>query len=178
MRVAYADPPYPGCAYLYPENTEVDHVALIARLNEEFPDGWALSTGAVRLQYVLSLCPPDVRVGAWVKPFAPFRPNVGVAYAWEPVVWRGGRRRTRRQTTAFDWVRACGTLKYKVGLIGAKPEAFCFWVFEMLNLQPDDDLVDLFPGTGAVGRAWEKWRCRLDLMPAGEQTRQPVLVET
>lgn len=41
---AYADPPYPGKAHLYPECTEVDHVALIAGLVEGYPDGWALST--------------------------------------------------------------------------------------------------------------------------------------
>ena len=26
MRFAYADPPYPGMAHRYPENTEVDHL--------------------------------------------------------------------------------------------------------------------------------------------------------
>lgn len=30
---------------------------------------------------------------------------------------------------------------------------------------PDDDLVDLFPGTGAVTRAWQTWR-GLFVLPA------------
>jgi hypothetical protein len=40
----------------------------------------------------------------------------------------------------------------------AKPQAVCFWAFEVLGLEPDDVLDDLFPGSGAVGRAWEAWR--------------------
>jgi hypothetical protein len=28
MRLAYADPPYPGKAHLYPENSEVDHTVM------------------------------------------------------------------------------------------------------------------------------------------------------
>lgn len=31
-------------------------------------------------------------------------------------------------------------------------------MFEGLNLQPDDDFHDIFPGSGAVGTAWEKWK--------------------
>jgi hypothetical protein len=56
VRLAYADPPYPGKAHLYPENTEVDHVELVGRLSEY--DGWALSTDETNLCYVLGLCPP------------------------------------------------------------------------------------------------------------------------
>jgi hypothetical protein len=161
VRVAYADPPYPGCAHRYPEKEEVDHAALLRRLCDEYPDGWALSTGAAQLRYVLSLCPEgvDVRVGSWVKPWAVFMPNVGVAYAWEPVIFRGGRRRTRQQDTVRDWIAAPATLQR--GVVGAKPDAFCYWLFEVLNLHPDDELVDLYPGSGAVTRAWERWRRRM-----------------
>ena len=46
LRLAYADPPYPGKAYLnrdHPDYAgEVDHAALIRRLSTY--DGWALST--------------------------------------------------------------------------------------------------------------------------------------
>src|SRR5262245_15281863 len=49
LRFAYADPPYPKLARKYYRDHpdyggEVDHHALINRLVEEFPDGWALST--------------------------------------------------------------------------------------------------------------------------------------
>lgn len=168
MRVAYADPPYPGCADRYPEQQEIDHAALIQRLGREYPDGWALSTHVPALRMLLPLCPEDVRVGAWVKPFAVFKPNVGVAYAWEPVLFRGGRRRPRTQDTVRDWVAAPITLQR--GVVGAKPDAFCYWLFEVLNLRPDDDLDDLYPGSGAVTRAWGRWRGRFPLVEnAGEE---------
>jgi hypothetical protein len=31
-------------------------------------------------------------------------------------------------------------------------------MFEGLNLTPEDEFHDLFPGSGAVGEAWEKWK--------------------
>ena len=156
MKFAYADPPYPGCAHFYPENTEVDHGQLIADMNDGFPDGWALSTSSVALQQVLPLCPDDVRVMAWVKPFASFKPNVNPAYAWEPVIVRGGRKRTREQLTVRDWVSVVITLRK--GLVGAKPPGFCQWLFDVLNVEDDDEMVDLYPGTGIVTREFDR-RC-------------------
>lgn len=38
--------------------------------------------------------------------------------------------------------------------------AFCYWLFEVLNLQPEDQFEDLFPGSGAVSVAWNKWQQR------------------
>jgi hypothetical protein len=159
MTFAYADPPYIGCAKLYPEKTEVDHPALIARMCDQYPDGWALSCSSPTLKQILNMCPDDVRVMAWVKPFAVFRPNVGVAYAWEPVLVRGGRRRTREQPTVRDWVSEVITLKR--GLTGAKPDAFCRWVLDVLNFQDGDTIDDLFPGTGTMGDAAKQGRMAL-----------------
>jgi hypothetical protein len=164
MRFAYADPPYLGCgamyAKLHPEAMIWDdpetHRALIGRLCDEYPDGWALSSGSKGLRTILPMCPADVRVGAWVKPFCAFMPQVKLAYAWEPVMFRGGRKRTRWEPTMRDWVSE--PMAMKRGFPGAKPEAFCFWVFDVLNMDPDDLLDDLFPGSGAVGRAWQEWR--------------------
>jgi hypothetical protein len=156
MIFAYADPPYPGCGHRYPEKKEVDHVELIYKLEAEYPDGWALSTSSTALHYVLGLCPANVRIGAWVKPFAVFKPGVNPAYAWEPVIWTGGRKRTRKEPTVRDWVSANITLRR--GMVGVKPDAFCIWLFQLVGLEPDDTLVDLFPGSGAVSRAWEAWK--------------------
>ena len=154
MRFAYADPPYPGMAHRYPENTEVDHAQLIAELVDGFPDGWALSTSSVALQQILALCPMDVRVMAWVKPFAVFKPNVNPAYAWEPVIVQGGRKRTRSQLTVRDWVAVNITLRK--GVVGAKPEGFCQWLFQVLNVEDGDELVDLYPGTGIVTTEFDR----------------------
>ena len=156
MKFAYADPPYPGCAHLFPEQREVNHRDLVTRLMSDNLDGWALSTSSVALRDMLVLCPPGVRVAAWVKPFASFKPGVNPAYAWEPVIWIGGRARSRKEPTVRDWVSANVTLKK--GLTGAKPDEFCFWVFQLLGMRPGDELEDLFPGTGRVMRAWEKYQ--------------------
>lgn len=157
MKFAYADPPYFGVAakfygHLHPEagvyDTLEGHKALIDRLSDDYPDGWALSMTSGNLHDLLPLCPRDCRVMAWVKPFASFKPNVGVAYAWEPVIVRGGRRRTREQDTVRDWCAVNITLQR--GLTGAKPADFVLWLMEVLNVQGGDQVDDIFPGSGAV----------------------------
>jgi len=158
MTFAYADPPYIGQAKRHYGNEsdyagEVDHAELIDDLSQY--DGWALSCSSPSLREILPLCPEDVRVMAWVKPFAIFKPNVNPAYAWEPVIMRPGRPRTREQDTVRDWVAENITLRR--GLVGAKPDGFCVWLFQAANLEPDDTFIDVFPGTGAVTKAWEKW---------------------
>jgi hypothetical protein len=150
MRFAYADPPYIGEAHRYPEKQEVDHVALVQRLVAEYPDGWALSCKSGSLSFLLPLLGERVRVMAWVKPFAIFKPNVGVAYAWEPIIVQGGRKRTREQETVRDFVSAGITLRR--GLVGAKPDAFYIWLLRVLNVEPEDELDDLYPGTGGLAR--------------------------
>lgn len=166
-RFAYADPPYLGqgrklYGKLHPDAADFDrpeaHRALIGRLVDEFPDGWALSASSPSLHTILPMCPPDVRVGAWVKPFASFKANVNPAYCWEPVIFTGGRKLGREVDTVRDYVSAPITLKR--GTPGAKPDAFCVWLFNVLGMRPEDELVDLFPGSGAVTRAWQRWSGR------------------
>jgi hypothetical protein len=109
VRLAYADPPYPGQAKIHyshdPRCAEVDHAKLIAEL--ETYDGWALSSGAnlYAMQYVIK---PARKLGRDVE-----------------------------------------------GLTGAKPPKFCQWMFTAMGAEPGDQFVDLFPGTGVVGRAWD-----------------------
>lgn len=164
MRFAYADPPYLGLAEKFygdrhPEAAAYDrietHAALIAQLCADF-DGWAMSLHTPSLRAILPLCPEDTRVGAWVKPFASFKPGVNPAYAWEPILFRAIEGRDRSEMTVRDWVSCPITLRR--GLVGAKPEAVCFWLFELLGMKQDDDLADLFPGSGAVTRALDSWR--------------------
>src|SRR5215472_15779318 len=123
MIVAYADPPYIGQAAKHyagqPDYAgEVDHGELIERLCAEYHDDWALHTASTTLKQVLSLCPDDVRVGAWVKPFGVMKPGVNPGYLWEPVIFRGGRRRTDRQEeTVRDWCSV--PIALQRGLVGA-----------------------------------------------------------
>lgn len=150
LRVAYADPPYPGFARSLYGMPEVDHGALVSLL-QGF-DGWALSTSAAALQNVLPLCPKGARVCAWVKPHGACPLTYGLHNCWEPVIVvparheRPGRR---------DWLSA---LPARGGgkLPGRKPLAFCAWLFSLLGVRPGDDFSDLFPGSGIVSRAFDE----------------------
>lgn len=164
MKFAYADPPYLGCAMrLYGDHPEAavydsieGHAALIERLKAEYPDGWALSMTSGNLHDLLPFCPREARVMAWVKPFCSFKPNVNPAYAWEPVIVMGGRKRTKEQPTARDYCSESITLKK--GVCGAKPEGFFFWLFDVLNLQDGDTVDDLFPGSSGLAVALSRYR--------------------
>ena len=93
---------------------------------------------------------------AWVKPFAAFKRNVPVAYAWEPVIVRAARKPVvTEHVVSRDWIAESITMKR--GLTGAKPSAVAKWACHVVGAQPGDALDDMFPGTGAVGRAWEQW---------------------
>lgn len=168
MICAYADPPYLGCAKkhygdlhanaAYYDRVEA-HAVLIEQIVKDYPDGWALSCTSGNLHDILPLCPRTARIGAWVKPFASFKPGVNPAYTWEPVIWTGGRlRRGRGEPTVRDYCAANITLRR--GVPGAKPEAFCRWVFDLLGLTSEDELHDLFPGSGAVRHAWDGFRAQ------------------
>jgi hypothetical protein len=169
VRFAYADPPYLGQGAKHYGGLHADagdcdtlewHAKLIERLCDEFPDGWALSLHTPSLKAMLNLCPDDVRVCAWVKPFAAFKKNVTRAYAWEPVIVRGGRAIPTTQATVRDFIAE--PIAMRKGFPGAKPYRFCFWLFDWLNIKPGDEFVDLFPGSGAVSEAFEIWRASPD----------------
>lgn len=165
MKLAYADPPYPGCAHLYRDHPdhagEVNHVDLFHDLKEY--DGWVLHTASTTLDVVLRCAEVTLtrnfRIMAWVKPFAAFKANVSVAYAWEPVLVKACRKPVVDKSMVWrDWVSEPITLQR--GLTGAKPEAVCHWAFNVAGMEPDDELIDLYPGSGAVTRAWQSWRAQ------------------
>lgn len=157
-KFAYADPPYFGQGaklYGYPEWDRIErHQQLIEQLCTDYLDGWAMSVSSPSLRAILPLCPEDVRVAAWVKPFAVFKPNVNPAYAWEPVIFRGGRKGDRTRPTVRDWFSHVITLRK--GLTGAKPAGVCDWILELLGALPGDQVDDLFPGTGIFGETWKR----------------------
>lgn len=173
MKFAYADPPYLGSAEklygdLHSEAAEYDkmeaHQALINRLCEEFPDGWALSLHSNGLRAILPICPEDTRVLAWVKRNPKLKKGVYPIYAWEPILIRGGRRRAE---ILFDWIDTVlevGFRRPNDQIIGMKPRALILYLFEALGMEPDDEFHDLFPGSGAVTRAWEQWRSQKTLL--------------
>lgn len=175
MRFAYADPPYLGCCRLYqhyhPDGLCWDdietHRLLIGRLVSEYSDGWALSLSTPSLSTILPMCPTDVRIGSWVKSFCAFKKGVRPAYAWEPIIFYGGRNPSKghphappkkggKQNTPKDFIETSPAIKepitLKKGLTGAKPEKFCDWILDLLNVQKGDEIDDLYPGSGVMGR--------------------------
>lgn len=167
MKFAYADPPYPGQAHLYRNHPdfagEVDHAELIGRLCRDYPDGWALSTSGISIQPVLALCPPDVRVAVW---HCTNQPHPGAArgwwWSWEAVIVRGGRPGP-----------VCNVLTcaQEGKFIGGKPPAFTRWMLELLGAEGDDQIDDLFPGSGAVTRAIASWH-RQPVIPVLREWRR------
>lgn len=158
MRFAYADPPYPGESKRYYRGAEVDHSALVQRLVRDFPDGWAMSSSSSALPYVYGLIPAGVctRIGIWSR-----GSRSGESYyardAFEPLIVCGGRPVKLGPRDKFDNVLTCfpRTFRSMPGrVVGAKPPEFSQWMFRMLGAQRGDHLADLFPGSGAVMRAW------------------------
>jgi hypothetical protein len=84
MHLGYADPPYIGCAHLYSAQPdfagEVDHIALIDRLQSEF-DGWVLHAAATPRSIAI-LAPLVEKVGARLFPG-----SYAVTRAWKS--WQG-----------------------------------------------------------------------------------------
>lgn len=160
MRLAYADPPYFGCGHLYTDTPEAaereyDDIAAWERLAADLDgfDGWALSMTSGNLHDLLPLF-PGARIAAWVKPFAAFKRNVRIAYTWEPVLFKPGRdSSTLGAPVGRDHLAEPITMRK--GLTGAKPEAFCAWVLDLVGWIPGDELIDVFPGTGVMGRVVE-----------------------
>lgn len=166
MRFVYADPPYVDCAHYYDHpdaarwNDAAAHHELMSQLDTDpTVDGWALSCSSTSLARLLAGAPPDVRVAAWTKPFCAYKRNVQVAYSWEPVIWHRKAPRRDGEPVGRDHLAAGITLRR--GLTGAKPEAFSRWLLVLFGAIDGDELIDQFPGTGAVGQVFDRPRLAL-----------------
>ena len=163
MKFAYADPPYLGMGKKYVEyhaesliwDDPKTHTDLVTRLVDEYPDGWAVSLSTPSLKLYLSACPDDVRIGSWVKTFHQIRVNVPIQYAWEPVIWRGGRKDTPVNPMVRDWYS--GHIAMRKNYYGAKPLYFNNWILELLQYQDGDTLDDIFPGSNSMSEALRLW---------------------
>tara|TARA_R100001463_G_scaffold110240_2_gene164948 strand:+ start:1747 stop:2298 length:552 start_codon:yes stop_codon:yes gene_type:complete len=172
VKLAYADPPYSGHSHLYKDHSdyggEVDHHKLIGDLASY--DGFVLHTSSSALGEILAIMDyygpvlGDYRVLAWVKQFASWKPGNRVQYAWEPVILKAARPPVQRpdqkkgQSAVRDWLME--PMATQKGIVGAKPKRLCWWLFDCLGAQQDDDLADLFPGSGDVTDVWQSWRTR------------------
>ena len=157
MRFAYADPPYLGCGKLYPEHPDAlrwddaeSHRSLMVQMDSQY-EGWALSLSSPSLRQLLPLAPDDVRIAAWVKPFAAFKRNVRIAYTWEPVIFKPGRD-SSKDGAPVGRDHLAVPITMRKGLTGAKPALFCNWVLGLMGYIQGDVVDDLFPGTGVMGQ--------------------------
>jgi len=161
MTFAYADPPYIGQAEVYYSDdakcAEVNHRVLMGTLHDRY-DAWALSMSAAMysLKEIVPMAPDDARMAAWTKPFAVYKPNVNPAYTWEPVIFYSERDHDRWDEKVKD--HHAEAIRMKDDFPGSKPEQFCFWLFDLVALRPEDQFVDMFPGSGAVISAHERWQ--------------------
>lgn len=156
----FLDPPYIGLSARYYRKEasfagEVDHPKLIAETLAAKPAGWALCCSMKSLGYLLNVCHElgaDVTPHPWVKPIGVPPATFGPHNAHEYVIRCGGRecRPGIRDFLIAQPARGGGTLP------GRKPIAFCAWLFDLLGMVPGDKLIDVFPGSGIVGRAWRE----------------------
>lgn len=160
MRFAYADPPYPTLSRRYygdhrDFDGEVDHAKLVERLVAEYPDGWALSTSAAATRDVWALCPKATRLHVWVNGPRKVK-SFQALHAYESLFVFGGRPRREAVVEDLSDVLQWGGRQHSHpgALPGMKPAPFCEWVFQLLGATHGDQLDDLFPGSGAVSRAW------------------------
>lgn len=128
-------------------NDPVRHQRLINDLMRD-ADGWAIATSPDGLGVYRPL-PVGCRVMVWHKPNA--QPGSHrILNKWEPVIVYPpiGRRSNRHGAGAMNDVLIANAPRR--GFIGAKPASWTAWVLSALSHQPGDDVLDLFPGSGAV----------------------------
>src|SRR5690606_8664069 len=94
--------------------------------------------------------------------------------AWEPVIYSVpvlGRAKGVGGAP-LDWCVAVSNGRTRDGdFRSAKPRKFSLWLFRLLGLgaHPEDELVDVFPGSGAVTRAWQDYMARATRSRRGEE---------
>lgn len=143
-----------GGADFHPDAGEWDrparHRELLLELLEAF-DGWAIATTLDGLEHYRPL-PIPCRVLIWHRPNS-IPTAVRTASTLEAViVYPIDGRRARRDTInrVPDLLSCPGP---RSSFAGAKPAAWTRWVLDAIGYEHDDELVDLFPGSGAVTAA-------------------------
>lgn len=173
MRLAIADPPYLGRAVRWygaggcgdghgkgqadnhPDAHLWDHPEthrqLARQLLEEF-DGFAIALTVHSLSTYLDVIETDsrngIRVAVWHKP-ASVTSGSRISNHWEPVIFKIPKeRRSWKTGPSVSDVMRCNPPRN--GFVGAKPIEWTQWVLEVLGATEEDEIVDLFYGSGAV----------------------------
>ncbi len=123
----------------------------------------------------------EIRIGVWVKPFCSWKPTHRVQYTWEPVLYHPVRPNGNKSIPSVrdhiivdNGKDACvdcfmlnccrqipsvavrANITLRKGTHGAKPDAFCDWILDIIGYQSGDQIDDLFPGTGAMSQAVDR----------------------
>ena len=162
LRLAYADPPYPGLAWYYKDHPdyagEVDHGALLDDLLGL--DGFALSTSKWGLRLCVGLLAErkarNWDIATWVRAPRVQRARRPVQ-STEFVIFRTARTEVVEQpadSLVFVPQPRVGDPKR---VIGAKPAAFISWMFALMGARPGDAFTDVYAGSGRVAQAWQFW---------------------
>lgn len=184
MRLAIADPPYPPLvgsggrknrasrwygegqrslkdrpADRHPEAAEWDdpvrHQQLLVELLDGF-DGFAIATTPDGIAAYGPL-PVGMRIMAWIKPNGSPGSH-RLSSKWEAVLLYPpvGRRYNRTTLGAMPDVLTANAPR--TGFPGAKPTEWTLWVLDAMSYDPfEDDVVDMFPGSGAVALGVRQW---------------------
>ena len=173
MKLAIADPPYLGRANRWygdgrgssggrhvadhhPEarrwDDPAEHVALVARLESEF-DGWAIAAAPDSMRVYWPVLPFNTRVMIWHRRNAPpSGSRVGSMY--EPVIVRVPDGRSGRRPELLEVADVLDHPAPRRNFAGAKPDVWTRWVLAALGyLAGEDELTDVFAGSGAVAAA-------------------------
>ena len=181
LKFAIADPPYLGRAERYYGPTgcgdghkkgqadnhneasiwddPMTHIALVKQLEENF-DGWAIALTVHSLSTYLKIIDTDsrngIRVCVWNKPNA-VTSGSRIQNVWEPVIVKVPKdRRGYKIGQKVTDVLTCSPPK--VGFKGAKPHQWTHWVCDLMGVQAEDSVTDLFVGSGMVTAALQQQR--------------------
>jgi hypothetical protein len=118
------------------------------QLLDEF-DGWAIATSPDGLAAYGTL-PVPCHVMVWVKPNASPGSH-RILSKWEAVIVYPPVGRRSNRNGAGSMVDVLTANAPRRGFHGAKPPEWTRWVLSSLSYNPaTDEVVDLFPGSGAV----------------------------
>lgn len=142
-------------ADVHPAAAEWDDPARHRALVDELvatADGWAIATTLDAAVAVYPPLPVGTRVLIWHRPRAmPTGHRIASTCEAVLVFTPPDRRSSRGHGQVSDHLTAHAPTD---GFAGSKPAAWTRWVLDALDYDPDtDELVDLFPGSGAVAAA-------------------------
>jgi len=155
MRFASSTPCIQARRATTPERQEVDNAELVDRLVAEYP---ALSTSAVALAACYARARPASACARGTRSVRCTRSSRALS-GWETLIVAACRPLPVDVVHDLtDALVARGQHRaYPGAITGMKSPPFAVWMLRQLGAAPGDLRDDLFPGSGAIGRAWSRY---------------------